>query len=177
MQIKTILACIDFSDLTHHVLKSTASLAFLTEARVVVVHVEPEDPAFVGYEVGPLVERDFTAKHIREDHRRVEHLAQTIEAKGLDAEPLLVQGPPVRKILEQADRLPADLLVVGSHGHGAMYNLLMGSVAEGVLHKSHVPVLVVPTPKDRKEAGPEEKPASGERREAGDATSQASTED
>jgi nucleotide-binding universal stress UspA family protein len=47
-------------------------------------------------------------------------------------------------ILAQADQLQADLIVVGSHGHGATYDLLVGSISSGVIRKSKVPVLVVP---------------------------------
>jgi nucleotide-binding universal stress UspA family protein len=51
------------------------------------------------------------------------------------------------EILNQADELNADLIVMGTHGHGAMYNLLVGSVTKGVLKRSTRPVLLVPAPK------------------------------
>jgi nucleotide-binding universal stress UspA family protein len=51
------------------------------------------------------------------------------------------------EILNQADTLDADLIVMGTHGHGAMYNLLVGSATKGVLKHSTRPVLLVPGPK------------------------------
>lgn len=51
------------------------------------------------------------------------------------------------EILDQANELNADLIVMGTHGHGAMYNLLVGSVTKGVLKHSTWPVLLVPGPK------------------------------
>ena len=48
-------------------------------------------------------------------------------------------------ILAEATKLDADMIVIGTHGHGAMYRLLVGSVSEGVLHKSKCPILVIPT--------------------------------
>jgi nucleotide-binding universal stress UspA family protein len=51
------------------------------------------------------------------------------------------------EILNQADALNADLIVMGRHGHGAMYHLLMGSATEGVLRHATRPVLLVPSPK------------------------------
>jgi nucleotide-binding universal stress UspA family protein len=57
---------------------------------------------------------------------------------------MLVSGLPARKILGEADRLEATLIVMGSHGHGALFNLLMGTVCNGVLRKSRCPVVVVP---------------------------------
>jgi len=47
--------------------------------------------------------------------------------------------------LKQADAVNADFIVMGSHGHGAMYNLLVGSVTEGVLKRSTRPLLLVPS--------------------------------
>jgi nucleotide-binding universal stress UspA family protein len=46
--------------------------------------------------------------------------------------------------LNQADQLNADLIVMRTHGHGAMYNLLVGSATKGVLKRSTRPVLLVP---------------------------------
>ncbi|PYJ41213.1 MAG: universal stress protein, partial [Verrucomicrobia bacterium] len=51
------------------------------------------------------------------------------------------------EILKQADAINADLIVMGTHGHGAMYNLLVGSATKGVLKHSSRPVLLVPGPK------------------------------
>jgi nucleotide-binding universal stress UspA family protein len=51
-------------------------------------------------------------------------------------------GPPAETIVETAHALPADLVVVGSTGKGAVKRLLLGSVADRVVHLSSVPVLV-----------------------------------
>src|SRR5437588_11544073 len=56
-------------------------------------------------------------------------------------------GAVVEEILNEADVVNADLIVVGTHGHGAMYNLLVGSVTKGVLRRSTRPVLLVPGPR------------------------------
>ena len=53
-------------------------------------------------------------------------------------------GNPVANILEMADRIDADLIVLGSHGKGALKYAFLGSVAEKVLNKSHRPMLIVP---------------------------------
>jgi nucleotide-binding universal stress UspA family protein len=56
------------------------------------------------------------------------------------------EGTVVEEILETAQEISADLIVMGSHGHGPVYNLLVGSVTEGVLKAGQRPVLLVPTP-------------------------------
>ena len=54
-------------------------------------------------------------------------------------------GAVAEEILNQADVLNPDLIVMGTHGHGAMYNLLVGSATKGVLKHSRRPVLLVPS--------------------------------
>jgi nucleotide-binding universal stress UspA family protein len=56
----------------------------------------------------------------------------------------MAQGDPVKTILKEAKRLDAELIVVGSHGHGMMFDALVGSISAGILRKSLIPVLVVP---------------------------------
>jgi nucleotide-binding universal stress UspA family protein len=56
-------------------------------------------------------------------------------------------GAVAEEILNQADELNADMIVMGAHGHGAMYNLLVGSATKGDLKRSTRPVLLVPAPK------------------------------
>ena len=56
------------------------------------------------------------------------------------------EGSVVEEILTTAQEISADLIVMGSHGHGSVYNLLVGSVTEGVLKAGLRPVLLVPAP-------------------------------
>ncbi len=55
-----------------------------------------------------------------------------------------IQGPLTEKVLHQAEEQNADLIVMGSHGHGALYHFLVGSVTAGVVRGAKCPVLVVP---------------------------------
>ena len=50
-------------------------------------------------------------------------------------------------ILKETRKLGGNLVVVGSHGHGAAYDLLVGSISAEVIRKSPIPVLVVPSPR------------------------------
>jgi nucleotide-binding universal stress UspA family protein len=67
-----------------------------------------------------------------------------------------VDGHPSAQILDQARRLRADYIVLGSHGHNAIYDLLVGSTAHTVLQKAPCPVVIVP-PAPRKKT---KKPAA-----------------
>jgi nucleotide-binding universal stress UspA family protein len=81
---------------------------------------------------------------LREQHRELDARTEALVAQGIDARPLMVQGAAAEAILEHAGRLGAELIVVGSHGHGKLHQLLTGSVAGAVLKRASVPVMMVP---------------------------------
>ena len=81
---------------------------------------------------------------LRREHRDVQALAEKLRADGLDATALLIRGPTVETTLKEADNLKAELVVVGTHGHGAVYDVLIGSYSAGIIRRSKLPVLVVP---------------------------------
>ena len=84
---------------------------------------------------------------LRAEHRDLQQWASDLRDQGLNAEALLVQGPTVDTLVERAEHLKADVIVLGSHGHGAVYRALVGSVSEGVLRKTKRPLLIVPVDK------------------------------
>jgi nucleotide-binding universal stress UspA family protein len=75
---------------------------------------------------------------------RLEQLAQPLRAKGLTVETRATVALPAEAILEQSTVTGASMVVLGSHGHGALFQLFSGSVVTAVLHKSLIPVTVIP---------------------------------
>ncbi len=61
-----------------------------------------------------------------------------------EVRPALLQGDPARTIIQEADRLDVDLIVIGKRHHGMLERFLLGSVSEAVVHQTHRPVLVIP---------------------------------
>lgn len=145
--MKTILAAIDFSVVTEGVVEQAALMARAFGSALYLLHVEAPEPSFVGYEPGPQHERDHVARTIKENRHAIHELRDSLKEQGLDAHGLVIQGPTVEKILEEARRLDASLIVVGSHGHGALRNLILGSVSKGVVRDAPCPTIVVPSPK------------------------------
>lgn len=142
--MKTVLAALDFSDVSDRVVDTAASLARVYGAVLYLLHVEPPEPDFVGYEPGPQHVREMVAaeaiRHFKEEHT----LRDRLRATGIEVHSLVIQGIADEKILDEAEKMNADLIVVGTHGHGAVYHLLLGSVGEGVVKRASCPVLVVP---------------------------------
>jgi len=142
--MSTIVAAVDFSAATERVARTAKGLSDALGGALLLIHVEAPDPAFVGYEPGPQHVRDALAKEIMEDHRALHDLADTLRGEGCEVTALVVKGPTAEKILEEARRSEAAYIVVGSHGHGALYDLLVGSVSDAVIRGADRPVVVVP---------------------------------
>jgi nucleotide-binding universal stress UspA family protein len=109
------------------------------------LHIAEPEPDFVGYDVGPQSVRDSISEKYHQEHLQIQEIASRIRSENIETIALLVQGPTVDTILKEASKLKADMIVIGTHGRGAMYQLLLGSVSEGILHKASCPVLTVPT--------------------------------
>ncbi len=145
LALPVILVPVDFSDVTQRVLETAAGLAAQFKSRVVLLHVAEPEPDFVGFEPGPQTVRVAVARDFKAERQRLDELKQQVEALGIDALALQIQGPIADKILHEAAQQNASLIIIGSHGHGAIYNLLVGSVTSGVLKSAKCPVLVVPS--------------------------------
>ncbi|MES9814549.1 MAG: universal stress protein [Candidatus Thiodiazotropha sp.] len=140
-----ILVAVDLSESTVKILGKAEELAIALSAKLWLLHVAEPEPDFVGYEAGPQSVRDTLSQKFHDQHRQIQEIAQRMRENGIDATALLVQGSTVETILREASRLDVEMVVIGSHGRGAMYHLLMGSVTEGVFHAAKCPILVVPT--------------------------------
>ena len=146
-----ILIAVDFSEGTSTILAEAEKYVEHFHADYWLIHVAEPDPYFVGYEPGPQTVRDEVAKKFHKEHQQIQKEADKIRKQGVNITPLLVQGPAIETILKEADNLKIDLIILGSHGHGALYNLLLGSVTQGVLKNAKVPVLIVPTHKRKQD--------------------------
>ena len=138
------LVPLDLSDATTPVLAVARRAAQASHAAVVLLHVAEPDPDFVGYEAGPGVGREQVAHEYHEQHHVLHSHAEAIRNEGIEATALLIQGAIAETILREAKRLTTDLIVMGTHGRGAMFNLVVGSVSHAVLRDTPIPVLLVP---------------------------------
>lgn len=142
----TILVPIDFSDVTDKLLWEAVRLGRGLGAAVRLIHAMPPQPAHVvGAVPGWPAMLDTIEKDRQAAGKELDDCAQLVSSEGLDASAEVVVGPPARVILEAAARLEPELIVLGSHGHGLMHHLVLGSVTADVLKRAICPVVVVPS--------------------------------
>lgn len=144
--MKMMLVPIDFSDVSPAVISTAADWALPGGYRVHLFHVLPEDTDLVGYESGVHLLPPASLPESSEEKRLMQSYREEIAGRGLEVTTRIVQGSPVLDIIDEASQLRADVIVMGSHRHGMLHHLLLGSVSGGVLRRATCPVLLVPTP-------------------------------
>lgn len=151
--MKTLLVPIDFSDLTPRVLEKATELSKALGGRIVVLHVI-QPPVNLSSSDPILVENTarITAAAEKAADKNLERLEKSLKAGLADVEFVRLTGAPVTRILEQAELRSADYIILGSHGHTAVYDLLVGGTAHGVLKKATRPVIVVPPTTEQRSA-------------------------
>ncbi len=144
--MKTILAAIDFSPVSEDVVQTAADLAQAIHGELVLFTVV-QPPVMLGEYASLANVAEITAAGEKNAERELAKFAEKLAAGFLSVETVELVGSPVPLILEQAEKCAADYLVMGSHGHGAFYDLLVGSTTQGVLTRAACPVVIVPARK------------------------------
>ena len=152
-----ILVATDLSQSAVNAFKHAVMMARRNKAKIHLLHVVPEvDAAMHSYisalmAEGSLDQFESRNKELarQEIERRLKQFAKDeLSNHPEDLERVVTievaHGHPVVKILETADRLNVDVIVMGSHGKGAIEHAFLGSTTEKVLRKSKRPVFVIP---------------------------------
>lgn len=144
--MKTILAPIDFSPATASVLGEAAALANDIEAEVVLFH--SVQPPTVTSDYGLAMEnvQEITAVTEKTAHKQLEHSLDSLNKLGVNVRSRQASGAAAHAIVSAAREEKATYIIMGSHGHTALYDLLVGSTTHAVLKDSPCPVVIVPPP-------------------------------
>lgn len=133
-----ILVPLENSPYDDAILDHVRALARLCHASIILIHVAD------GWAARNLRQLDLReSEEMREDREYLSRIAAALEADGLDVDAVLANGDPAREIADAAARERCDLIAMSTHGHRFFSDLIYGSVADGVRHKSDVPVLLV----------------------------------
>ncbi len=142
-KIRKVLVPTDFSELSRIGVRHALEIARKEGAELILCNVIAlgEDWFVRPQESGPV--RDYLGEH----ERRLEKFVQDNFADFADLPPIrrvVEMGAPHTNIVTVAEREKVDLIVMATHGRTGFNHLLLGSVAEKVVARSHCPVLVVP---------------------------------
>ena len=133
-----ILVPLEHSDYDDAILTHVSELARLHRSSVVLIHVAD---GWAARNQEGLALRE--SAEMRDDLGYIEARRDELEAAGVTAEAVLAGGDPGTEIAAAAEREGCDLVAMSTHGHKGVQDLLRGSVANEVRHRTTVPVLMV----------------------------------
>jgi nucleotide-binding universal stress UspA family protein len=139
LPIRIILHPTDFSENSQAAFEMACAMARDYRASLYVVHVEPPLPVFAELGAIPPIPVDREAIE-----RQLLQIQSTNPAVRITR--LLLGGDEATEITAFAEKVHADLIVMGTHGRTGLGRLLMGSVAEEVLRRAPCPVMTIKNP-------------------------------
>jgi nucleotide-binding universal stress UspA family protein len=140
-----VLVATDFGSSSLRAVRFAAELAAQLSARLTVLHVIHDVPPMYPVESPPPLPLPAPDERERGTKRELDQFLETLENGARPCEGVVRFGEPSHEIVAYAAESACDLVVVGTHGRGALSRLLLGSVASRVLRASAVPVLIVPS--------------------------------
>ncbi len=144
MKIKNIVIPIDFGDFSKRIINFSVEYAKNKPVKLHFLHVLPLDVSYVVGDMGMQYVHGVQGNMIEADTKRLQELTDFIKEEEIPYEIDVLQGIVSDTILEKAKEVDAELILIGSHGHGALYEALVGSVTHDVLKITDIPVLIVP---------------------------------
>ncbi len=135
--LRRILVGVDGVETPKDLLETVKTLAGGAQAEIILFHAVPavQDPA-------PQWAFPSRLSVLSTPEHRLQELADSLEAEGLIARPLTSAGEPVEELLGQCMKLDVDLIALATHARTGLERVLEGSVAEGVMRRSPVAVLL-----------------------------------
>ena len=143
-RFRNIVAAIDFSETSGEVVRTALALV-RDDGHVCLLHAVPhviQTPWAMDASGGDV--DDLQRQWVAEAEMQLITLAATMRLDPRRVSVEVVVGPAAFEIVRHAGERGADLIVVGSHGRGALRRFLLGSVAERVLREAGCPVMIVP---------------------------------
>jgi len=142
LDVQRILVPVDFSKHADQVVEWAAELAVEHHSALTLLHAY-HVPIELQHFEGAYLPADYWRCIKNDATSQLDHYAEIARRRGIEVESLVREGYPATVIEEEALRVHADLIVIGSQGRSMLKHLLVGSIAERVVHKAHCPVLTV----------------------------------
>jgi nucleotide-binding universal stress UspA family protein len=141
---EVILVPVDGSPRAETILPYVEGMASGRNSKVVFLQViEPSTLIITPTDMVPYYDTELAERILKEAKAYVATCQRNFQAKGIEAEALVVQGPIVRTILDIAEEKNVGLIAMASHWRTGVTRVFYGSVAAGVLHGANRPLLLV----------------------------------
>lgn len=149
-QVTRVLAPLDGSGFAEQVLPWVQAFAIVSNAEMILLAV-PEVPEPALYGAMREAVEELRERAELNSRRYIEGVAKQLQELGVNARPMVIGSRPATAILEVAEREHVDVIMLATHGRGGMERLVLGSVADRVVHHALCPVFLVPVHERRRE--------------------------
>ena len=145
--LHSILVAVDLKPTDTELIRYASELSTKFNSKIWIIHVASPTPDFVGYTTGPVYIREMRAEELIYEHKELQTLAAQLKKNNIAAEALLIQGPTVDMLKNEVKKLKIDLLIMGSHKRGFLFEMLVGPTSSiKVIKDITIPVLIIPLP-------------------------------
>jgi nucleotide-binding universal stress UspA family protein len=139
-----ILVPLDGSSLSEAALPHAEKLAHALNIEIVLLHVDVSPAPEFDPHTSPFAPQSEEIKKAHADEKiYIKTVCAKLEGEGLRATFLLRVGAVAETILETAETMQTDIIIMSTHGRTGVLRLLLGSVAEKVVHQSKIPVMLI----------------------------------
>lgn len=142
--MKNILLALDLKSSDDLLIRYASDYAKKFEAKIWLVHITEPEPDFVGFDVGPQYIRETRAEELKDEHKQLQENLNKLTNNGITCDALLIAGPTAETLQQEVDKLSIDLLIMGSHKHGFLYETFVGHTSVKLIKKLSIPLLIVP---------------------------------
>jgi len=144
--MKSIVVAVDLLPKTSAVLKIAKNFSKAFDAKLFIIHSE-----YIGTYINSVISdapnHPYTElindlkKNIKS---QLAEMKKKLLEENIEVESILMDGLTIENILEEANNVNADLIIIGSHKHGKLYHFLFGSIHNALINKSTVPIMIIP---------------------------------
>ena len=140
---RKIMVATDGSEHVRKAVDMAIKIAKHSDAKLYAVYVMENDEFSIPNPKNSELEKTFVNYFRNEGERATANVENSGKDENIEVESVILEGSPVREIVDFAKRTDIDLIVMGTHGKSAIKRFLLGSVTENVVKHSKIAVLVV----------------------------------
>jgi nucleotide-binding universal stress UspA family protein len=147
--MRNLLVPVDLSEISVAVVEQANCFGQSLASNLWLLHVVPASNHSVPFNLNRDLWRREIAKGLRDQRRQLYELAELLRREHNHVFTRLIAGTVNTVILAEAERIHAELIIMGSHGHGNVYHALFGGVGQKVMRKASCPVMLVSPDKSK----------------------------